>query len=374
MFIKSIELLGFRNYLEASLVFSHDKTIILGKNAEGKSNLLEVIQVLSHLRSRRQHKDSDLINFNLDQAIIKARATNQTQDIDIALLIRKSGRRTLKVNDVAKKPGELLHNIYSVSFMADDLDIINGSPTIRRQWIDSVISQMDKAYATELDKFDSALTQRNKLLKNLNEQGKYHSSSLSPNQRAELGLWDELFISSANAISTQRKNFISQLEKIAEVCYRDISASSTTLKLDYTAAIITAQDMVNSYDKDLARSFTNIGPHRDDCIFSLDDNQSKNFASQGEKRSITLALKLAELELLKQQHGEYPILLLDDVLAELDEDRQDYLLESIKEGTQVIITTTHLGKHLEKWSQNAQIVSINNGQIIGATSNYAPQS
>ncbi len=374
MFIKSIELLGFRNYLEASLVFSHDKTIILGKNAEGKSNLLEVIQILSHLRSRRQHKDSDLINFNLDQAIIKARATNQTQDIDIALLIRKSGRRTLKVNDVAKKPGELLHNIYSVSFMADDLDIINGSPTIRRQWIDSVISQMDKAYATELDKFDSALTQRNKLLKNLNEQGKYHSSSLSPNQRAELGLWDELFISSANAISTQRKNFISQLEKIAEVCYRDISASSTTLKLDYTAAIITAQDMVNSYDKDLARSFTNIGPHRDDCIFSLDDNQSKNFASQGEKRSITLALKLAELELLKQQHGEYPILLLDDVLAELDEDRQDYLLESIKEGTQVIITTTHLGKHLEKWSQNAQIVSINNGQIIGATNNYAPQS
>lgn len=374
MFIKSIELLGFRNYLEASLVFSHDKTIILGKNAEGKSNLLEVIQVLSHLRSRRQHKDSDLINFNLDQAIIKARATNQTQDIDIALLIRKSGRRTLKVNDVAKKPGELLHNIYSVSFMADDLDIINGSPTIRRQWIDSVISQMDKAYATELDKFDSALTQRNKLLKNLNEQGKYHSSNLSPNQRAELGLWDELFISSANAISTQRKNFISQLEKIAEVCYRDISASSTTLKLDYTAAIITAQDMVNSYDKDLARSFTNIGPHRDDCIFSLDDNQSKNFASQGEKRSITLALKLAELELLKQQHGEYPILLLDDVLAELDEDRQDYLLESIKEGTQVIITTTHLGKHLEKWSQNAQIVSINNGQIIGATNNYAPQS
>ena len=374
MFIKSIELLGFRNYLEASLVFSHDKTIILGKNAEGKSNLLEVIQVLSHLRSRRQHKDSDLINFNLDQAIIKARATNQTQDIDIALLIRKSGRRTLKVNDVAKKPGELLHNIYSVSFMADDLDIINGSPTIRRQWIDSVISQMDKAYATELDKFDSALTQRNKLLKNLNEQGKYHSSSLSPNQRAELGLWDELFISSANAISTQRKNFISQLEKIAEVCYRDISASSTTLKLDYTAAIITAQDMVNSYDKDLARSFTNIGPHRDDCIFSLDDNQSKNFASQGEKRSITLALKLAELELLKQQHGEYPILLLDDVLAELDEDRQDYLLESIKEGTQVIITTTHLGKHLEKWSQNAQIVSINNGQIIGATNNYASQN
>ncbi len=363
MFVKSLKLIGFRNYIEADIEFSAAKTIIIGKNAQGKSNLLEVIQILSHLKSRRAAKDAELINFNLDQSIVHA--VIRTNEIkEIGLLLRRSGRRTVKINDVPKKPKELLHHLYSVAFMVDDIEIITGSPSRRREWLDSVISQLNFNYENDLTKFEKTLSQRNSFLKDLAEKGIYHYSNFNSAQREQLAIWDSMYIEAANPLSHARAEFIRELEPHATRYYQEISGSNTELKISYLGKEINQEALDESHSKDLARSYSNLGPQRDDIKFTLNDNDASSYASQGERRTITLALKLAELELHKSKHGEYPILLLDDVLAELDEDRQDYLLESISPDTQVIITTTHIGKHLEKWSDNAQILEINSGTIV----------
>ncbi len=369
MFVKSLKLIGFRNYIEADIEFSAAKTIIIGKNAQGKSNLLEVIQILSHLKSRRAAKDAELINFNLDQSIVHATVSLKTQDstpsenLEIALLIRKSGRRTVKINDVSKKPKELLHHIYSVAFMVNDIEIITGSPSRRREWLDSVISQLNLNYDNDLSKFEKILSQRNSFLKDLTDKGIYHYSSFNAAQREQLAIWDSMYIDAANPLSRCRAEFIQELQPYAARYYQEISGSNMNLQVIYQGQEISQAELDENRAKDLGRSYSNLGPHRDDIKFTLNDNDASSYASQGERRTITLALKLAELELHRSKHGEYPILLLDDVLAELDESRQDYLLESISPETQVIITTTHIGKHLEKWSDNAQILEIEEGTI-----------
>lgn len=377
MKIKSLKLIGFRNYLELDLDFSDSKTIIIGKNAQGKSNLLEVIQILSHLKSRRAKKDAELINFEMEEAVIRAVASRHCEEESsddvaiqeekqISLLIRKSGRRTLKINEVSKRPKELAHNIFSVSFMVDDMEIINGSPSRKRDWIDSVLNQLDYSYKNDLSKFEKILSQRNSFLKDLAEKGKYYYRDLNQPLKDQLDIWDEMFIENANILSLKREGFINKLEPCVEGFYRAISGSDIKLRINYQGSQITKEDLEESRARDFARSYTNIGPHRDDVVFELNDTPAQNYASQGERRTLTLAIKLSELQLLKEKHGEYPILLLDDVLAELDEDRQDFLLDAIKPETQVIITTTHLGKHLEKWSGNAQILEIEQGRVIAS--------
>lgn len=364
MQIREIQLIGFRNYLEAKLKFNQGKTIIIGKNAQGKSNLLEVIQILSHIKSRRASKDAELVNFALSEAVIKANGIKEDGDeIEASLLIRKSGRRSLKINGISHKPRELLHHFYSVSFMVDDLDIINGSPNTRREWLDSVIIQIDKNYANLLAKFGDVLEQRNSFFRELADKDIYHYSSLNSSQREQLSIWDEMFVRAANELSQSRADYIMRINPVAAKYYQEISQSPTQLSINYQGTRISSTDLEASRARDFARSFSNIGPHRDDVLIKLNDNVASSYASQGERRSIILAIKLAELDLLKKTNSDYPILLLDDVLAELDEDRQDFLLEAIPSEAQVIITTTHLGKHLEKWSSNAQIIEVEQGII-----------
>lgn len=372
MHIKSIQLLGFRNYFEAKLDFEKSKLIIIGKNAQGKSNLLETIQILSHIKSRRAGRDAELVNFDFKEAAVHARVLDaQNEEKEIALLIRKSGRRTLKINEVKKKPEELAHNIYSVSFMVDDLEIINGAPADRRKWLDSVLLQLDREYKTDYAKFENILSQRNSYIKELNEKNIFHPSQLSQSQQDQFMIWDEMYIKAANKITEKRIEFTDLMNPLAKKSYFDISKVSKELSLNYKGSRLDLEALEESRAKDFARSYTNLGPQRDDIDFLLDEKLAKAYASQGERRTTTLAIKLAELELLKNQYGEYPILLLDDVLAELDESRQDYLLDAINQDTQVIITTTHLGSHLEKWSDNAQIVEIDDGRII--LNNLSPE-
>lgn len=373
MFVKEIKLIAFRNYLEADLKLEKQKTIIIGKNAQGKSNLLEVIQILSQFKSRRARRDSELINFNLDQAIIKLKIQQSnldTDDDEIAVLIRKSGKRTYKLNGNIKKPKELMHKILSVSFMSEDLNIINSSPSVRRDYLDSVVKQLSFSYAEELSKFEKTLSQRNSFLKSLVEQGKYYTNSLSGSDKTQLEIWDDLFIDQANIVTSFRESFLEQLKPKANTFYNKIAqgigslSEENKLDFEYQGSMLNKAVLSENLAKDLARGYSNLGPHRDDFVIKLNESEAISFASQGEKRSIMLAVKLSELELLQEEHDDYPILLLDDVLAELDEDRQDFLLEAVNSKCQVIITTTHLGSHLEKWSDDSQIVEIDSGEII----------
>ena len=362
MYIKQLKLSGFRNYIQSDIKLAAAKVIIIGKNAQGKTNLLEVVQLLSLGKAKRAKRDAELVHFELDEAVIHADVVGPEDDLELALLVRRSGRRTLKVNQVTRKPSEIAHNIYAVSFMVDDLEIVTGSPSQRRDWIDAIAFQLSKAYKEQQQKYDKVLSQRNSLIKKCVEAG-MTAFSLPPAMRDQFKLWNDLFIEEANKIIDLRLELLGHLGPIAQNYYRKISNSAVDLHLNYQGEKLTPESMEENLVKDFARMHTTSGPHRHDIEFRIDDRRAAAFASQGEKRSVTLALKLAELEALKNKYSSSPILLLDDVLAELDEDRQDYLLDAVGEDSQVIVTTTHLGKHIEKWSQNAQILTVDNGMV-----------
>lgn len=362
MFIKDLNLIAFRNYLEAQVHFDNFKTIIIGNNAQGKSNLLEVIQILTQGKSRRVKKDSQLINFDLQDSIIRAEICANDQVYKIALQLRQSGRRSLKINDKQAKKSK---NFFaSVSFMVDDLEIINGRPGDRRDWLDILITQLEDSYAQALDEFENSLAQRNSFLKNFQDKNIFHVNQLTENQKREFEIWDGIFLDKANHISRSREGFAAMISPVVEKYYQKISQEDKKIQIEYQGKELNSEDLNDSRAKDLARGCTSVGPQRDDLIFLIEGKNASFFASQGEKRSIALSLKLTELELLKNKLQESPILLLDDVLAELDENRQDYLLESIEKDTQVIITTTHLGKHLSKWSQDAEVLEIRSGRVF----------
>ncbi|NQY79500.1 MAG: DNA replication/repair protein RecF [Candidatus Caenarcaniphilales bacterium] len=370
MFLKSVNLINFRNYQELFLEIKQPKLIILGANSQGKTNLLEVVQILSVGKSKRAAKDAELVNFDADNAVIHAKISKDDPDtlhedqLNMALMIRKSGRRTLKINDVTKKPGEILHKLYTVSFMVDDLHMISGSPSTRRDWIDSILKQLYIPYKDVLTKFEKALSQRNSFLKSLVEKGIY-LQNLNPMYKEQLSIWDQMFIDAANNVSKYRQELIQELNPIIAKHYKNISGREDFLEISYEANILDEEKMNERLKVDFIRSYTTLGPHRDEINFMLKRQNAGSFASQGEKRTIVLASKLSEIELLKARHNLKPILLLDDVLAELDEDRQDHLLDAVDDQTQVIITTTHLGKHLQKWSENAQIINIEAGALVG---------
>ncbi|MCH2226163.1 MAG: DNA replication/repair protein RecF [Candidatus Caenarcaniphilales bacterium] len=364
MFLKSINLLNYRNYQELFLELNNQKLIILGDNSQGKTNLLEVVQILSLGKSKRASKDAQLVNFDADNAVIHAKVDKGLgEELAIALMIRKSGRRTLKINEVTKKPSDITHKIYTVSFMVDDLHMVAGSPSERRDWLDSILRQLNIQYKDVYAKFEKALSQRNSFIKSLVEQGVYFPN-LNDSHREQLSIWNEMFIEAANTVTKYRKALIQELNPVIASHYKNISGKEDALEVSYAGTELQEADLDKRLRVDFIRSYTTLGPHRDDISFVLKSHNAGDFASQGEKRSIVLASKLSEIDLLKAKHNIRPILLLDDVLAELDESRQDHLLDAVDSDTQVIITTTHLGKHLQKWSENAQIINIKSGEIV----------
>ncbi len=376
MLIKELNLIGFRNYIQESVSFESNKVILIGKNAQGKSNLLELIQVLSLGKSKRATRDSDLVNWDSQDAVVHLRALKKSietgssfednDEVNISVQIRRSGRRTIKINEISKKTSELAGNIYSVSFMVDDLEIVSGSPSKRRDWIDAVLIQLSRDYREKLSKFEAALKQRNSFIKQLQETGVYFKN-ISPNQKDQLQVWDDLYIDAANKVIDDRIKLLEQFVPVASDYYAKIahklSNSDENLEINYLGAPLSQDDLEASLAKDFARGFTNLGPQRQDVEFLISGHDATKFASQGQRRTIVLALKLSELDLLKFHYDDSPILLLDDVLAELDEDRQDFLLDAVDDDTQVVITTTHLGTHLEKWQENSQIFTVDAGTI-----------
>ncbi len=366
MFVEELNLIGYRNYLEARIRFGSTKTIIIGKNAQGKTNLLEVIQILSGLRSRRATKDSELINFDLETAVIQARIKRNDSDHKINIVIRPSGRRGIKVNDVTKSNRELNQLVSSVSFMVNDLELVSGSPGTRRDWLDDFASQLDSSYLAKLEDFEKMLRQRNGYISKLVETGTYYAR-LNSQQASELALWDELYIKTANIVIAAREELLSRFRPIAAKHYSAICQNpDEQLSLDYLGGSLTQAELSQNLAKDFARMHSTIGPQRHDINITINQKLAGNYASQGQRRSVVLAIKLTELELLREQKNTEPILLLDDVLAELDQSRQLALLNAISPETQVIITSTGLGEHLEAWSTEAQIIEVVSGSIKDA--------
>lgn len=372
MFLKKLKLANFRNYVNFEQEFNHLKTIIIGQNAQGKSNILEAVNILATSESSRAEKDSDLVLWNKEYALIFASIKTASDDLEIALQINPTGRRKLKINGVSKRApqADLVGNFFSVMFSCDDLYLIKGSPSIRRRWLDSILFQLDLKYHKTLQEYQKSIAQKNALLKKALEEGMPRKNLLE-----QLEIWNEQIINSGTEVTSSRLNFTCEIKPIASLFLANISKHTEDLNLIYKSTIFEEQDRENikktfkislkeALEEELTRGQSIVGPHRDDLIFLINNKDAKSFASQGQQRSIVLALKLAELKIIEERKGEIPVLLLDDVFAELDESRQDFLLHNLPENIQTFLTTTHISDIQKEFLKGAQILEIKNGCVL----------
>lgn len=374
MFIKNLALKNFRNYSDIELNFNSNKILIIGKNAQGKTNLLEAIYYLSTLDSLRAKTDNELVKWNTDFCSIKASIKKFDVDIDLEIYINPPNRKKLKVNGLNKnKSSDFISNISTVCFTVNDLLLLRGAPDDRRKWLDIAISQIFPAYIERLNKYNKIRTQKNNFLKNL--KGNINAET------SLLDIWNEQLAITGSNIIFIRLNFLHELQKMAAIKHKQIS-NNENLSMFYNSSVIgdisacekfaygsefILENFRNKLNEkkaeEIIRAQSVIGPHRDDVTYFINNTEAKKFASQGQQRTIVLSLKLAELELIKEKINTNAILLLDDVLAELDDLRQNFLLDAIGNETQTIITSVDTLHFKEEYLKNVQIFEIKDNNI-----------
>ena len=358
MKLKRLGLKNYRNYENIELKFPTQKILIIGKNAQGKTNILESIYLLSDLKSPRTSTITDLIQFNQPQFDINANIYKNETEIELDYNYTQEKKRELKINKVKTTPRNFKTVLKTVLFSTKDMLLLRGSPEDRRNWLDRAISQIYPAYDERLSKYDKIRIQKNNLLKQ------------EIIDEALLGIYNEqLAITGANIIYL-RKKFLKEIEKIASIKHNTISETED-FTINYTCpqneieeiSNFLKQELEKRKQEEIARHQSCVGPHRDDIEFKINGLDATKFASQGQQRTLVLSLKLSELEIIKEKTGYYPILLLDDVLAELDDRRQNYLLKSIDNNTQTIITSVDTLLFEQEFLKDVTIYNIENGKI-----------
>ena len=364
MKLKNIELKNYRNCEKLKLVFDTQKAIIIGKNAQGKTNILESIYFLSSLKSPRTSVLTDLINFNNSKFEISADIIKAGADISLDYSYDKDKLKEIKVNGVKSKPKDFKQVLKTVLFSTSDLLLLRGSPQDRRDWLDRAISQIYPAYDERLSKYEKIRIQKNNFLKDATKTGCFNETWMD--------VYNEQLVITGSNIIFLRKKFLKEIEKIAIEKHKTISETEI-LKIEYDCNFgENIEEIAENFKKELEerkieeqrRCQACVGPHRDDVIFYINGNEAVKFASQGQQRTIVLALKLSELDIITEKTGDEPILLLDDVLAELDDIRQNYLLKSINADTQTIITSVDTLLFEEEFLKDVQIYKIENGKLI----------
>lgn len=364
MWLETLTIQHFRNYKEAQLQFHSGLNVFLGQNAQGKTNILESIYFLALTRSHRTRTDRDLITFQENQLSVQGLVHRSAGKLPLDINLTESGRIT-KVNHLKQnRLSDYIGHMNVVLFAPEDLQLIKGGPALRRKFIDVELGQIKPIYLSDLSQYNHILKQRNAYLKS-SEQIDLVFLSVLDQQLAEYG----------SKIIQHRIDFLKKLENFAQTKHLDISHQSESLTFSYESSVkfTNTVNLVDSYltqldrsrKQDLFKRNTSIGPHRDDISFYI-NGMNAHYGSQGQHRSLVLSLKLAEIELVKDVTREYPILLLDDVMSELDNDRQIKLLETISEKIQTFITTTSL-EHLHTLPEQLKIFHVSNGVITEET-------
>ena len=380
MYLKSLYLRNFRNYTEQYVDFTAPKTIVLGDNAQGKSNLIEAVEILSALKSHRTARDRELILKREDSAQILGNLDRNTGSLELSLTLRTNGRRTAQLNGLTqKRQMDFLGHLNMVQFSSLDLDLVRGGPDIRRNWIDTLLLQLEPVYAHLLQQYTQILRQRNALLKGIK------AAHLDPTKSAPTTppeLWDAQLAVAGSHIIRRRDRVLRRLLPLAQAWHHAISKQTEELQILYRPNLNDAMALSSEKPEVIQQAIlaqiqekhrieryqgtSLVGPHRDDIDFLLNDAIARQYGSQGQQRSLVLALKLAELQLIEDVIGEPPILLLDDVLAELDLHRQNQLLATIQDHFQTLITTTHLNSFDSAWLKESQILQVRSGSLIEA--------
>ena len=376
MYLKNLHLRSFRNYIEQQVKFTAQKTIIVGNNAQGKSNLLEAVELLATLKSHRAIRDRELVLDGTTTGQIKATIERAYGTAELTLTLRKQGRRTAALNqEILRRQVDFLGILNAVQFSSLDLDLVRGAPESRRSWIDGLLTQLEPVYSHMLQQYNQVLRQRNALLKTIRQQEQEKPSGIDKEHLAQLQLWDEQLAATGSRVTRRRARVLARIAPIAQAWHDRISGKTETLVIKYAPNVEWTKDDPEQVqqaflDKIALRRIaeqhqgkTVVGPHRDEIEFTIDRTLARYYGSQGQQRTLVLALKLAELKLIEEVVGEPPLLLLDDVLAELDPHRQNQLLDAIGDRFQTIITTTHIGSFHDQWIEDSQILTIKEGKI-----------
>lgn len=370
MFIKNLSLTHFRNYGQLSLSFDSPIQLFIGNNAQGKTNVLESIYVLALAKSHRTPRDKELIGWGADFASIRSDVERRYGSVRLELQLTGKGKRA-KINGMEQqKLSAYVGALNVVMFAPEDLAIVKGAPAQRRRFIDMEIGQVSPTYLYYLSNYNKVLAQRNQLLKDM--------AMKKSRSKEMLGIWNIQLAELAVKLLRKRFEFLRKLEAWAKDIHSGITGKREILSLYYVnSSPVTeeqtpeqAVDMLLAayeevFDRELARGSTMIGPHRDDFTLKVNDMDVQTYGSQGQQRTSALSIKLAEIELIKEEVGEYPVLLLDDVLSELDEHRQTLLLETIQDRVQTFVSTTGVEGLKHQVLQQASRFYVREGEISG---------
>ena len=367
VYLRSLSLTNFRNYANQQVEFSSPKTILVGENAQGKSNLLEAVEVLATLKSHRAGRDREFVRQGEQVGNVMAVVDRLGTLHELAIDVRQQGRRSLRLDgQTIRRRADFLGQLNAVTFSSLDLDLVRGSPSTRRDWLDGILMQLEPIYADIWDRYRQVLKQRNALLK----------VPESPDE-SSLAAWNAELVAAGTRVMRRRARLAERLQPLAERWHCEISGKREALALTYAPQVAIAassgtveevrarfwQELEEKVVAERVRKTSLVGPHRDDVHLHIDDNPAREYGSQGQQRTLVLSLKLAELELIETVVGDAPLLLLDDVLAELDLQRQDRLLDTISDRIQTIVTTTHLGNFDARWLDSAQVIAVQQGSL-----------
>ena len=361
MKINSLSLRNFRNYESLDISFNPSRNIIVGENAQGKTNLVESVYMCSFARSFRTSNSTDLVMFGKDMCLISADIESSSFDRKIGISVTRQGKKMIKKDGKpVSRTAELLNNLVVVIFSPEDLRIIKDSPDKRRNFINKEISQLRPRYFECLKNYNDALKQKNALLKNdviMDEMLDIYDSQLAYNGY-ELVKYRRNFVDKLSACSSELQSRISQGRETLEITYSESCRADSAEQM--------MAEFAASREKDRMYRSASIGPHRDDLEFFINGKDARKFGSQGQQRTIALCMKLAEVRIARDVLMENPVLILDDVLSELDIERQKFLLKEIDD-VQLFITSTELGDEMISEMKEASIFNVSCGNITEST-------
>ena len=357
MIIKSIELADYRNYDALTLQFDKGTNILYGDNAEGKTNILEAIYVAATTKSHKGSKDREIVNFNKEEAHIRTYLEKEGVETRVDMHLRKAKSKGIAIDGTKiKKAADLLGLCNVVFFSPEDLGIIKNGPSERRRFVDMELCQLDNFYLYNLNHYNKIVNQRNSLLKDM---------YMNPDLKETLNIWDMQLVSYGSKIIERRRLFVEQLNEIIYEIHKKLSGDREELKIIYEPNVEIEEfekKLRYNQDRDMRAKMTSVGPHRDDFSFEVGGVDIRKYGSQGQQRTAALSLKLSEIELVKKITKDTPILLLDDVLSELDSNRQNYLLNSIGD-IQTIITCTGLEEFVNNRFEVNKVFNVSNGTV-----------
>jgi DNA replication and repair protein RecF len=360
MYIKNLQLLNFRNYDKLGIELTSGVNIFIGDNAQGKTNILESIYYCSLAKSHRTSKDKELINWNNQEAYVKAYIAKERLDKNIEIKIFKDGKKGIRINSIKiNKIQELMGVFNVVLFSPEDLKIIKEAPSYRRKFLDIELCKLNSKYYYCLVQYNKALNERNSLLKRWNE-----------NIESIVEVYDNQLSKFGGYIVKERLKYLKLLNEKGSVIHKDITSSLEDISFKYITSLKNLDNLEEELNNllkkniksDMEKRTTSHGPHRDDFSININNIDTRSFGSQGQQRTSVLTIKFSSLEIIKEQTGEYPVLLLDDVLSELDLNRQKYILNSIN-NVQTIVTCTGIENIKSYLDERAKIFIVENGTV-----------